>query len=107
MIRLFEFSDIRTFGSAIKLFFDASGRYLGISDFCGIDAGSVGSNEGTFTPRNFLNVSSWTGGTDDSVSESTKYRFYGYYPQLTAPASTYSEALGGVLLDWNKKNKLY
>ncbi|MFG6341435.1 MAG: hypothetical protein K1V70_04680, partial [Alistipes sp.] len=24
--------------------FDASGRYLGISDFCGIDAGSVGSN---------------------------------------------------------------
>ena len=79
--------------------FDASGRYLGISDFCGIDAGSVGSNEGTFTPRNFLNVSSWTGGTDDSVSESTKYRFYGYYPQLTAPASTYSEALGGVLLE--------
>lgn len=97
-IRLFEFSDIRTFGSAIKLFFDASGRYLGISDFCGIDAGSVGSNEGTFTPRNFLNVSSWTGGSDSSESDGTKYRFYGYYPQLTAPASTYSKSLGGVLL---------
>lgn len=59
----------------------------------------MGTNEGTFTPRNFLNVSSWTGGTDTSVSEGTKYRFYGYYPQLTAPAATYSETLGGVLLE--------
>ena len=31
--------------------FDASGRYLGISDFCGIDAGSVGSNEGRSPPQ--------------------------------------------------------
>ena len=82
----------------IKLFFDASGRYLGISDFCSIDAVSVGTNEGTFTPRNFLNVSSWTGGTDSSVNDNTKFRFYGYYPQPTAPASTYSESKGGVLL---------
>lgn len=33
------------------------------------------------------------------MSEGTKYRFYGYYPQSTAPAATYSETLGGVLLE--------
>ena len=44
------FSRLRSF---LSLAFDASGRYLGISDFCGIDAGSVGSNEGTFTPATF------------------------------------------------------
>lgn len=33
------------------------------------------------------------------MSDATKYRFYGYYPQPTAPASTYSEARGGVLLE--------
>ena len=81
----------------MSLAFDASGRYLGISDLCAIDASSIGTNEGTFTPRNFLNVSSWTGGKDESVADNTKYRFYGYYPTSNS-AATYDETRGGVLL---------
>ena len=70
-----------------------------MSDFCAIDATSVGSNEGVFSPRNFLNASSWSGSNQDL--EGTTYSFYGYYPQLTAPASTYTtlEGKGGVLLE--------
>ena len=67
-----------------------------MSDFCAIEAGSVGSNEGTFTPRNFLNASSWSGKTSDP--ENTKYKFYGYYPVTDTKESTYSTDKGGVLL---------
>ena len=70
-----------------------------MSDFCGIEAGSVGTNEGTFAPRNFLNVSSWTDGTDSGVNDNTTYDFYGYYPETGTSESTYSESDGGVLLN--------
>lgn len=67
-----------------------------MSDFCAIEAGSVGSNEGTFTPRNFLNASSWSGSNSDD--NDTKYKFYGYYPVTDTKESTYSTDKGGVLL---------
>ena len=79
------------------LIFDASGVELLVSDFCAIEAGSVGSNEGTFTPRNFLNASSWS--TSNSDNENTKYQFYGYYPETGTKQSTYSSDRGGVLLN--------
>ncbi len=69
------------------------------SDFCSIDLGSVGTNEGTFTPRNFLNVGSWSDGADSSVSDATVYKFYGYYPETGSKEATYSSSLGGVLLN--------
>ncbi len=69
------------------------------SDFCSIDLGSVGTNEGTFTPRNFLNVGSWSDGSDSSVSDATVYKFYGYYPETGSKEATYSSSLGGVLLN--------
>ena len=67
-----------------------------VSDYCTIEAGSVGSNEGTFTPRNFLNAASWAG--KDTDGDDTKYTFYGYYPETGTTQSTYSAAEGGVLL---------
>ena len=67
-----------------------------MSDFCAIEAGSVGSNEGTFTPRNFLNAASWSG--KDTDDNDTKYKFYGYYPVTDTKESTYSTDKGGVLL---------
>ena len=81
----------------MSLAFKASGGELITSDLCSIDGASIGTNEGTFTPRNFLNVSSWTDGTDESVSDNTKYRFYGYYPTSNS-AATYDAGRGGVLL---------
>lgn len=81
------------------LFFDASGRNLVRSDFCSIDLASVGTNEGTFTPRNFLNTASWVDGSDSSVSDATVYKFYGYYPETGSKEATYSSSLGGVLLN--------
>ncbi|MCH5306397.1 MAG: fimbrillin family protein [Rikenella sp.] len=65
------------------------------SDFCAIEPGSVGTNEGVFSPRNFLKVSSWMN-TPGAESVENFY-FYGYYPQKTAPAATYSD--GGVQLE--------
>ena len=69
------------------------------SDFCSIDLASVGTNEGTFTPRNFLNVGSWSDGSNASVSGDTRYKFYGYYPETGSKEATYSSSLGGVLLN--------
>ena len=56
----------------------------------------MGSNEGTFTPRNFLNAASWSG--KDTDGNDTKYKFYGYYPVTDTKESTYSTDKGGVLL---------
>ena len=79
------------------LIFDASGESLLVSDFCAIEAGSVGSNEGTFTPRNFLNAASWT--SKETDKDDTAYKFYGYYPETGTKQSTYSSEKGGVLLN--------
>lgn len=68
------------------------------SDYCSIDLASVGTNEGSFTPRNFLNVASWIA-DNASVSDNTVYKFYGYYPETGSKEATYSSSLGGVLLN--------
>lgn len=54
-------------------------------DFCTISSTSAGTNEGTFTPKNILYTSEWADATD------AEYTFYAYYPQLEAPAATYSD----------------
>lgn len=64
-----------------------------VSDLCTIQSASVGTNEGKFTPKNFLKASAWFG---SSASASDTYSFYAYYPESGA-AATYNN--GTVLLN--------
>lgn len=64
-----------------------------VSDLCKITEASVGTNEGKFSPKNFLNSSTWFG---SSATASDTYSFYAYYPESSAPA-TYNG--GSVLLN--------
>lgn len=64
-----------------------------VSDLCVINNESVGTNEGKFTPKNFLKASSWFG---SNASASDTYSFYAYYPESRA-AATYDS--GTVLLN--------
>lgn len=54
-------------------------------DFCAISSASAGTNEGKFTPKNILYTSEWADATE------AEYTFCAYYPQLEAPAATYSD----------------
>ncbi len=63
-----------------------------VSDLCRIKSESVGTNEGKFTPKNFLCVSHWF---KNNASADDTYSFYAYYPESNAPATYRS---GTVLL---------
>lgn len=64
-----------------------------VSDLCAITSESAGTNEGKFTPKNFLYSSAWFG---SSATASDTYSFYAYYPEFGA-AATYNA--GSVLLN--------
>lgn len=64
-----------------------------VSDLCSINSETVGTNEGKFTPKNFLKASAWFG---SSATASDTYSFYAYYPESGA-AATYNS--GTVLLN--------
>jgi len=60
-----------------------------VSDLCRITPESVGTNEGKFTPKNFLYASSWFSG----ATEGDTYSFYAYYPESNAPATYNSDVV--------------